>query len=215
MKKIFKRLIYLPLIAFFAAAAGCESAPDQKQAVEAVDHKGALFGMPEPAWVTAYPDGGNRGVESALKYKDLYCFVVYCEDTDKDFAIGQANSTGSLAQISGLVSAVILDDAKARAAAAGTENPKAAESPAAAVSYMSLGGLQKTGDWWRIVRDKKTQTESCQAFVLYTIEKKIFNTQLAGRLEAFINSNETMPETERSIYLDIIKDIRINGFTNR
>ncbi|MDR0550576.1 MAG: hypothetical protein LBG72_01005 [Spirochaetaceae bacterium] len=191
-----------------------------KDTTELLDHKGASFNTPEPPWVIAYvTEGGNVGVEQLPQYKNVYCFVYNYENADKDFAVAYANNANGPSEVAKMISSTVLADAKAKIAgvSAGGETAVSAavEASAHAMSEASFTGLRKTGDWWRIVRNKKTKTQTAQAYVLYTIDKKNLDSQIAVNLQNIIDNNKELSAAARSIYLDLIKDIRGNGFNNR
>jgi hypothetical protein len=83
------------------------------------------------------------------------------------------------------------------------------------MSEASYTGLRKMADWWQIVRNKETQVEESRAFALWTVGKKTMDEQIAFNLQNIIDNNKALSEAARSIYLDLIKDIRANGFNNR
>jgi hypothetical protein len=194
--------------------AACGSAP--KQRTEVLDDKGAAFNIPTPAWVTAYVMDGNHAVEQLSQYKDEHCFVVEFYDKNRDFAIAYVNNANGPALVAQMVSATVLSDAKTKMAGVRGEGVEAAlEQAAHSMSEASYTGLRRMGDWWQIVRNRDTNVEECRAFALWTIGKTAMDEQIAFNLQNIIDNNKALSQAARSIYLDLIKDIRANGFNNR
>jgi hypothetical protein len=196
--------------------AGCGSAPAPTQRTEVLDDKGAALGIPTPEWVTAYVGDGNHAVEQLSQYKSEHCFVVAFNDKGRDFAVAWVNNANGPAEVAGMVSTTVLSDAKTKSAGVRGEEVNAGlEQAAHAMSEASYTGLRKMADWWMIVRNRETQVEECRAFALWTIDKKSMDEQIAFNLQNIIDNNKALSEAARSIYLDLIKDIRANGFNNR
>ena len=213
------RRIILPALAVFCAAvlvllAGCGSAPKQKSDV--LDDKGAALGISTPDWVTAYVSDGNHAVEQLSQYKNEHCFVVEANDQNRDFAVAWVTNANGPAEVARMVSATVLADAKSRSAGVGGEGVQAAlEGAAHSMSEASYSGLRKMADWWMIVRNKETQVTEARAFALWSVDKKNMDEQIAFNLQNILDNNKALSQAARSIYLDLIKDIRANGFNNR
>jgi hypothetical protein len=194
--------------------AACGSGPKQKTIV--LDDKGASFNIATPAWVTAYVTDSNRGVEALGQYKNEHCFVVDFNDTSRDFAIGYVNNANGPAMVAQMVSATVISDGENKSKGKRGEDVTASfKQVAHSMSEASYTGLRKMGDWWQIVRNKDTKVEECRAFALWTVDKKAMDEQIAFNLQNIIDNNKALSEAARSIYLDLIKEIRANGFNNR
>jgi hypothetical protein len=192
----------------------CGSTP--KQRTEALDDKGAALSVPTPEWVMSYVTDGNHAVEQLSQYKNEHYFVVEFNDASRDFAVAWVANANGPAEVAGMVSATVLSDAKTKSAgASGGEVNAALEQAAHSMSEASYTGLRKMADWWQIVRNGETGVEECRAFALWTVEKKTMDEQIAFNLQNIIDNNKALSEAVRSIYLDLIKDIRANGFNNR
>jgi hypothetical protein len=70
-------------------------------------------------------------------------------------------------------------------------------------------------DWWILARNNTTNLEEYQDFALYIIDKPVLNDQIARNLQNIMDNNAAMSEAERGIYVDLINQIRVNGFSNR
>ncbi|MDR2509809.1 MAG: hypothetical protein LBC77_04095 [Spirochaetaceae bacterium] len=201
-------------IAAALALAGCASSPQQK--TEVLDDKGAALNIPAPAWVAAFVGDGNHAIEQLPQYKDEHCFVVEFNDKSRDFAVSWVNNASGPAQVALMISQTVLADAKNKLTGSRGDEVKAAlEQMAHVMSEASFTGLRKMGDWWQIVRNKSTKVEECRAFALWTASKNSLDNQIAGNLQNIIDNNKALSQAARSIYLDLIKDIRANGFNNR
>jgi hypothetical protein len=194
--------------------AACASSPQQK--TEVLDDKGAALNIPTPVWVAAFIGDGNHAVEMLPQYKSEHCFVVEFNDKSRDFAVSWVNNASGPAQVAGMISQTVLTDAKNKLKGSrGDEVSASLDSMAQAMSEASFTGLRKMGDWWQIIRNKSTKVEECRAFALWTADKKNLDNQIAGNLQTIIDNNKALSQAARSIYLDLIKDIRANGFNNR
>jgi hypothetical protein len=80
-----------------------------------------------------------------------------------------------------------------------------------AMSNASFKGLRKTSDFWTLSRNKASKREYYTAYSLWTIGQKDLNEQMAANYQNIIDNNKAMSQAERSIYTDIIKDIRARG----
>jgi len=209
MKLLQRSMILLAVIVVLASC----SSTDVKNKTEVLDHKGASFGINEPAWLTAYIQGSNQSVEALPEYKNQTCFVVSFIDADRDFAIGMAESASGSSLIAQMIAETVSADAERRRAGVQGEGTSAAWTQASeSMSNASYTGFRKSADWWRITRNKSTKVQEAHAFVLYTIESRILSDQIARNLTNIMENNKALSAAEREIYRDLIAHIRSGGF---
>jgi hypothetical protein len=188
--------------------AGCASGP------EILDDKGAKS-VPTPAWVTAYLTGGNIAVEALPEYKDMYCFVIAEDDTDKAFLLAWVGNVDGPREIAAMIATTVEDNVQAKLG--GSDGEGIVSSLTATTEIMSNAsytGIRKIADWWRFIRTSTTKEERYQAYVLYTGAKKTLNDQIVRNLQNIVDNNKAMSAAEQAIYADIMNDIRRNGLFN-
>jgi hypothetical protein len=229
-KKMKKSTLITVLLALFAAVgilASCSTPskaakaaesikPTQK--VEVLEDKGTAFGLSAPVWVTTYiTDGGNIAVQNLPEYKGKYCYVIEGEDTSKDYAITWASNPANGARaVAEKISTTVSATATAKLEGEKGEGVQSRQKQAAeALSNANFSGLSKNGDWWQIVHNLSTDVTTTRAFALYVIDQKTLNDQVASYIANFVNlNNAAMSEAERSIYKDLIEQIRSAGGVN-
>jgi hypothetical protein len=225
MKSVKKTLWAISLCAGIALLAGCGTSgkapaaiaadvkPSQKTTV--VDDKGAAFGIPTPEWVVAYIQSGNLGVEKLPLYKDKYCFVVNSDDANKDYAVAWVQNASGPQQIAQKVSTTVASSASnALSGEKGGDVESNLRAATEQLSNASFNGATREADWWQIVKNTDTGKEECRAFALWVIGKKQLDEQVAANLQNIIDNNKAMSAAERSIYADLISQIRSGGGIN-
>jgi hypothetical protein len=210
--RIFAGCLLAAAVLALAACAG--GGPVQR--TELLDEKGAALGIPTPAWLTSYLSGGNAAVEALPEYKENCCFVIDEESTDKAFLLSWVNNVNGPVEIAGVISTTVAQDVAARAGnIEGGERERIIRVNAEAMTNASYTGARKVADWWILARNKTTEAEYYQAFVLYIFDKKILSDQIARNLQNIVDKNAAMSAAERAIYADLINEIRVNGFSGR
>jgi hypothetical protein len=203
-----KKLVVLGAAVVLAVLSGCKSGP------EILDDKGAMS-VPTPSWVNAYLSGGNYAVEALPEYKDMYCFVIAQDSTDKPFLLAWVGNVDGPREVASLIATTVETNAQSKSAGeegSGIQNTLAVNTET--MSNASYTGVRKMADWWRFIRTRTTKDERFQAYVLYTGEKKSLNDQIVRNLQNIIDNNKAMSAAERAIYSDIMDDIRRNGLFN-
>jgi hypothetical protein len=208
------------VIAAAAATAGCAGsggipkAPAQpKQQTELLDWKNAALGTPVPEWVMASAESDLR-IQKLSEYKDQYCFVVTREDVNKDRATQWVENTANgAAEVSRILSTTVNNLAEAQEVMKdGDERVKQNTSQLRdAMSNASFKGFRRASDFWTLSRNKASKREYYTGYSLWIIGQKDLNEQTAAFIQNHIDNNKAMSQAERSIYLDIIKDIRARG----
>jgi hypothetical protein len=209
--------VLLALAACGSTGGGKRSGPQPTQRTDLLDEKGAALGISTPVWVTTYMDGGsNLAVEALPEYKDFYCFVADGISTDKAFLLAWVNNLRGPAVIASTIATSVSEDVAARAGnIEGAERERIIRTNSEVMTNASYIGARKVSDWWLLARNRATKEEYYQAFVLYIIDKKVLNDQIARNLQNIADNNAAISEAERAIYADLISEIRTNGFSNR
>jgi hypothetical protein len=221
MKSIQKNVFMLAVIALVAVAiVGCASSPARKaaqnvtptQKVEVLEDKGTTYGIATPEWVTAYIMGGNTAVQKLSAYKDKYCFVVENNDPNKDIAVAWVQNASGPQQIAAKISTTVSSSAtNAIEGEKGGDLEAHLKASSEQISNASFNGATRETDWWQIVRNTTTNVEECRAFALWTIDRKSLDSQVAAAIQRIIDQNKAMSEAEKSIYGDLINQIRGAG----
>jgi hypothetical protein len=220
MNKVNKRRIGVCACAYtvliVSVVLACKSGPRPTQKTELLDEKGAALGIPTPQWLTTYLAGGNIAVESLNEYQDSYCFVISDSSTDKQFLLAWVNNLNGPMAIAQVISTTVSQNVAGMAVnMEGAERERIVRTNAEMMSNAAYTGARKVGDWWIMTRNTTTRVEEYQAFALYVFNKQILNDQIARNLQNIVDNNAAMSEAERSIYVDLINEIRVNGFSNR
>jgi hypothetical protein len=199
----------------FGCASGAKSpetvaaAVQAGQKTEVLDDKGAAFGIPTPAWVVAYLESGNLGVEKLPLYKDKYCFVVETADQSKDYATAWVQNASGPQQIAQKVSTTVASSASnAMSGEKGGDVESNLKAASEQLSNASFNGATREADWWQIVKNTATGVQECRAFALWVIDKKQLDEQVAANLQNIVDNNTAMSAAERTIYADLISQIR-------
>ncbi|GHU92807.1 hypothetical protein FACS189479_02760 [Spirochaetia bacterium] len=215
--------IAITLVILMVGACATSSA---KQKTEILDDKGAAHNQPTPPWVLVSNES-NINIQKLPDYEGSYCFVVLADatispDTDYDavsrqYVIDWVNNTANGAQrVAEIISTTVTNDANTKNAGSreGAASPMTAQTQSAvqkAMSNASFTGLLKAADWWELTRNKTTGEKRYNGYSLWIIDEKRLDDQIARHLQNIVGNNEAMSAAERSIYLELINDIRANG----
>jgi hypothetical protein len=206
-------------IAIFAAALavvmvlGCASKSSEPQSKEftgsgrkpeILEHKGTATGNNTlPVWVDTYITQGITGLEKLSDYKGSYCFVG--ESTGKDLRAVQ--TWASNFQVTQAVGETIKSSINAKFV--GSETGKSGDTYGSyfegivdKVSTASYSGVRKINDWWVFMRrwdSGNRASESYQVYVLYTVDKGVFDRQVLQQLDSAIASTPASSEEKQAI----------------
>ncbi|MDR1389849.1 MAG: hypothetical protein LBJ31_07715 [Treponema sp.] len=210
MKSVTRRLLAVCLV--ILAVTMLISAKKPKQPTQMLDWKGAALGVTVPEWVIKSEDS-NIAIQTLPEYSDFYCFVVRVENDSKDFAIDWTkNLANGSAQVSTMLATTV--NAMSESAVAGKKGQDTDahfSDVRDAMSNSSFQNLRQVADFWVYQRNKKTKAQYYVAYSLWIVPFKSLNDQIAANIQNIIDNNKAMSEAERTIYLDIIKDIRTRG----
>ncbi|MDR1786554.1 MAG: hypothetical protein LBR23_08885 [Spirochaetaceae bacterium] len=231
-KKIWTLAAIITAMAVVVTSMACKSAPEPKK-VETVstyailDHKGAALGNNDlPQWLTVYLDTGlDTEVEKLSNFKGQYCFIGTNDSTNKKFAQTWAAGADGPTLIAATISTRVENVLKSTDDGSETTNASTDEATMQRVldnvrtttQSATFSGARKVGDWWIQIRrydpDDHTivRSEEYTAYVLYTIEKKSLDRQVAAKLQNTLDNDKTVSLAERAIYTGLITRIIEQG----
>jgi hypothetical protein len=207
---------------------GCASGPKTsseapatpKQKTEILDWKNAGLGQAVPEWVLASGED-EVSVQNLPNYKNDYCFIVQEEGADnsdatKDYVTGWVgNLANGAARVSTLIATTVNTTAEAASSQIKGDDKEAHQMEIRdAMSNSSFNGFRKTSDFWVLSKNNSTGKEYYVAYALWTIDRKRLNEQIAANVQNILDNNKAISEAERTIYLDIITDIRTRGIAS-
>ncbi|MDR0909046.1 MAG: hypothetical protein LBM77_04705 [Spirochaetaceae bacterium] len=207
-------LICAAVLCLAMGLASCASvAGKPMQATELLDWKGAALGQKVPAWVIAANES-VEAIQSLPDYQGQYCFAVTLDNASKDFAVSWVtNPANASAEVSRMIANTVNAEAETQAKSAGQDINRGLSELNTEMSNASFKNLRKSADFWILSKNKATAEEYYTAYSLWTIPQTDLNDQIAANYQNIIDNNKAMSEAERSIYLDIIKNIRERGMT--
>lgn len=208
--------LLLPFIAafFIFSCAGFNG----KIRYEILDHKGAAIGESAvPKWLTTYLEGGELQVEKLPDYNGYYCFIGVEEGPNKQLVTRWAQSVSGPTLIATQVSTRLEQMTSGEVGADSASFQQSLKQVSTTAITATFSGARKVNDWWiwRRAYDPKNRkeviSEDYSAYVLYIIEKKQFNSQVAAELQNSIDNRKTMSADERKIYTELIQKIISRG----
>jgi hypothetical protein len=202
------------IMAVFAAAVivSCATAKGREQ--KEMSNKGTIDKIPAPEWFTTYlRDGNILAVEALPAFKDRYCFVGYQRGPDLEFCQAFARQYDIQSQISEMVRTNVAGELKAKQAgdAGGLEN--SIDNFVNGVLNTSFSGVQRTGDWWRSIREydhdrKGAYEDYYEAYVFYTVPRSMLNQTIASAMEKAIDRDSELYQ----ITIDLVREILTPGY---
>ncbi|GMO16134.1 MAG: hypothetical protein Pg6A_02370 [Termitinemataceae bacterium] len=211
-----KKIILLSLAAalFVNACAGLKS----KTKYEILDHKGAaLEDSSIPKWLSAYLEGGELQIERMAEHSGYYCFVGTEEGPNKQMVTRWAQTVSGPALIATQVSIRLEQMTSGDVGADNSSFQQSLKQVSTTAITATFSGARKVNDWWvwRRAYDPKNHkqviSEDYSAYVLYIIEKKQLDKQVAAELQNTIDNRKNMSADERKIYTDLIQKIMSRG----
>jgi hypothetical protein len=191
----------------------CAGGPKPSQRTEILDDKGAALGTPTPQWVTAFDAGGYLAVEALGEYQSYNCFVIDATSADKPFLLAWVNNLNGPAAIAEVISTVVNRNVTAMSANIEEgERQRIIRTNTEMMSNASFNGARKVADWWYLSRNRTTKVEEYRAFALYIFDREALSDQLARKLQNIMDNNAAISDAEQEIYLEMIDQVRVNGF---
>jgi len=235
-KRILTAAAIVTIIAAMVMTVSCGSSPKADPAAKKVetitkytilDHKGAATGKDElPQWLSVYLDTGlDTEVEKLSAFKGMYCFIGTNDSTNKKFAqtwaAGADGPTLIASTISTRVENVLTSaDNGSDATSADTDEAsmkRVLDNVRTTTQSATFTGARKVGDWWVQLRKydpddpSVIRGEEYTAYVLYTIEKKALDRQVAAKLQNTLDTDKQVSAEERAIFSGLINRIIEQG----
>jgi hypothetical protein len=190
----------------------CATAKGREQ--KEMSNKGTIDKIPAPEWFTTYlRDGNILAVEALPAFKDRYCFVGYQRGPDLEFCQAFARQYDIQSQISEMVRTNVAGELKAKQTgdAGGLEN--SIDNFVNGVLNTSFSGVQRTGDWWRSIREydhdrKGAYEDYYEAYVFYTVPRSTLNQAVATAMETAISKDSELYQ----ITMDLVREILTSGY---
>jgi hypothetical protein len=216
------------IVSMAISFAGCAGTADDKvterelvsaATYKVLDHKGAAMGdNAVPKWVNAYLDGGEIAVEKLSDYKGYYCFVGTEEGVNKDMVIRWAQGVAGPALIAAQISTRLEQITEGQFGVATDEDfDQSLKQVSTSAVSATFSGARKVNDWWVRMRTYDPDdpaailSDDYRAYVLYIIEKKQLDKQVAAELQNTIDNRKEMSADERRIFTNLIQKIMETG----
>ena len=167
------------IIAVFAVTVSCATMKGKEQ--KELSNKGTLDKIPAPEWYTTYKSAGNIiAVEALPTFKDRYCFIGEQRGPDLEFCQAFARQYSVQAQMAEMVRTTIAGELEATQAGSSSGMENEIDNFINGVVNTSFSGAQRTGDWWRSIREYDHDRNGAyedyyDVYVFYTIPKQTMN----------------------------------------
>ncbi|GHV36883.1 hypothetical protein AGMMS50268_11890 [Spirochaetia bacterium] len=202
-------MVLLTAAAVIGAFSGCKSTDGatadritlkSSANVQTIEHKGTALGVNTlPQWLAEWTDRGIPGVESLADYKGKYCIVADERGTELQQLLTWVNNFNAQQQIGAQIETRVASVFKANE----SKVPESADSQrkySNAINTLvsaTYTGARKESDWWvhqRIVEKGKPDEIRYTAYVLYSIDRKILDEQIAASIAKI---KDGTPELDR------------------
>jgi hypothetical protein len=171
---------------------------------EILQHKGTTLGVNElPVWVETYVATGITGLEKLSDYNGFYCFVG--ESSGKNLKAVQTWASDFE------VSQAVAENVRSRVNAkfVGSETGKSGdtygnyfEGIVDRVADASYSGVRRINDWWVLARKwdaNNRASDEYQVYVLYTVEKGVFDQQVLQQIDNAVRATPSTSEEQQAI----------------
>lgn len=198
MKKILIAAVAAIVLASCGTTGPAAKAPTKKT-FEIIEHKGSLIGKDTPNWVGLE----QNEIQALPEYKDVYVFLFEERGASLDGVKIWANKFSARSELAGIIKTRVQD--KFAGAAAGDKDKLETyfENISKSVADGDYSGAKKEADWWVKAQyyDLKTNQlkdeEVYTYFLLYTIDKKILDKQIAKAIDG-AEANKPKTEEEKT-----------------
>jgi hypothetical protein len=212
MKSVRKTvMVLLVAVALIGIFSSCKSAPapgqptvarielDSKDKVVTLEHKGTSLGIDKlPQWLAEYMDRGVPGVEALADYKGKYCVIADERGTELQQLLTWVNNFNAQQQVAAQISTRVASVFKANESKL-PDNADSQRKYSNAINTLvssTYSGARKESDWWvkqRITESGRDDEVRYTAYVLYSIDQKILDTQIA---DAIAKNKDGNPELD-------------------
>ena len=199
--RFFRRMSMKKNVIFFAicmvgafSLSACASAPKVKDIsgpTEIIEHKGTVFGVAQPDWVSMVLITPNqKQLQKSLGIKK-HVWVVTKSGPDLDFIKTWADQVEARAEIGASIKQGIADFVGSRMTGDTGAVEEVIERYSARASAISVSGLNKETDWWVkgiSKSDKKNELEPKYTYiVVFSIDEDFYTKQIK---KAFADEND-------------------------
>jgi len=227
--KIVKKALAALTVITIVALIGCASKPKVK--VVEMENKGTAMNIKTPEWIKSYISGDITAVQKLSQYKDKYCIIGQESGVNKQFVLTWSDNFSAQQRIGALLRTTIASKYQAQvqgtASTSGGANSSTSQAASTgdvnqqinsainAIVDVSYSGAQREADWWVLTRrydpdQKDLFTDEYTAYVLYTIPKKVLDTQIAKAMETAVKKDSVLYD----ITIQLAKQILLNGMEN-
>jgi hypothetical protein len=218
VKKVFKCIVALSVLAPVLALSGCASTKSAKNDLQIevkavnkpdiIDYKGSEFQMKFPEWVQAYVEGDAAAVEALPKYAGKYCIIVDQDGQDKEGVILALSNMKAPVEIAGRISTRVKQ--RFAGANAGDTNKMETymENVVKTAREATFSGFAKEGETWVLLqyykpgKTKQPDKSLYRAYQLWTIDKELLKQQIEKILNDEANK---APTEEQATVKDLVK----------
>ncbi|GHV53281.1 hypothetical protein AGMMS49579_11760 [Spirochaetia bacterium] len=168
--------------------------------VQTIEHKGTALGRNDlPQWLAEWTDRGVPGVESLADYKGKYCIIADERGPELQQLLTWVNNFNAQQQIGAQIQTRVASVFKANE----SKVPDSADSQrkySNAINTLvsaTYTGARKESDWWvhqRITEKGQPDETRYTAYVLYSIDRKILDQQIA---DSIAKIKDGTPELDR------------------
>jgi hypothetical protein len=207
----------LVLSAVLTIVTGCASGKptvkrfelESENSVVTLEHKGTGLGVTKlPAWLSEYFERGVPGVEALADYQGKYCIVGDERGPELEEVLVRANSFNTQQQIGAQISTSIASVFKANESKVPDEASSRKYSNALnTLVNASYTGARKEGDWWlkqRISESGAVDEIRFTAYVLYSIDRKMLDTQIANQITRMKDGTPGLDEAFDAIVAEVL-----------
>jgi hypothetical protein len=167
--------------------------------------------------------GGNNdlAVEKLPDYKNKYCFVGTAQGPNRDFVTAWANNVAGPQAVGATLSTRIESvlTATRKGASASAESAVALALDQQLINNVSatFSGVRPVANYWVQWRTYDPDTtdlvinEDYTAYALYTVDKSLFDKQIANVITQGMQDRQDLSAQERQGYSDLIARIQERG----
>jgi hypothetical protein len=209
-------LLFIGTVFFLS---GCASSADRQRIklqsevqTVTVEHKGTGLGIDQlPLWITAYMNSGASAVEALPDYKNVYAIVAEENGPSLQPLLTWVNNFNAQQQIGAMINTRVASIFKANESKL-PDSDEAIRTYDNAINTLvatSYTGARKDSDWWikqRISEKDKEEPETrYRAMVLYIIDKKVLNEQIAQQLTQLGEGNPDLADAFNAVTTQILE----------
>ncbi|MDR0683954.1 MAG: hypothetical protein LBF83_02355 [Spirochaetaceae bacterium] len=186
------------IITVFAVMTIVSCATQKGKEQRELSNKGTLDKIPAPEWYTTYKRDGNIvAVEALPAFRDRYCFIGEQRGPDLEFCQAFARQFNVQSQIGEMVRTNVAGELKATQAGSSSGMENAIDNFVNGVLNVSFSGAQRTGDWWRSIREydhdrKGAYEDYYEAYVFYTVPRNTLNQAVSQALETAASKDSVL-----------------------